>query len=328
MREEVPDEHAGRRKSWLIVFVISLFVLALFWSIDPAVFYILTGACAFSLYMFLQYRKPRDQREPFEYRQQQAYSARPSAWEEFTKLFTGTSNRNTQKSANVIKLVIIIFAGLVFFSVLIPIILNDGSAEEAADALQKGRDFYQLQQYDSAARYYGIAIRRGSGNADIYLERGNAFLAVSQYDSAMADYDRALALKPDFKEAFYNKGLIHYNRKQYRPGIDEVKNAIAIDPDYSEAMLLIGDCFYNSSLLDSAMVWYEDAYSRGYRGAGLSHVIAYIHDTKGRVQQAVPLYKEALEYDSTRTEIYSRLGELVPGEEGNFYRQKAAQYSR
>jgi tetratricopeptide (TPR) repeat protein len=142
------------------------------------------------------------------------------------------------------------------------------------------------------------------------------------------DYDKVLLLQPSYKEAYYNKGVIYYNRKQYRNSINQTKNAVAIDPDYTEAMLLIGDDFYNSSQLDSAMIWYENAYSKGYRSAALSHVMAYICDTKGNTQRAISLYKEAISYDTTRTEIYQRLGELVEGEEGNRYRQKSAQYPR
>ena len=76
------------------------------------------------------------------------------------------------------------------------------------------------------------------------------------------------------------------------------------------------------------MRWYEEAYAKGYRSAGLSHVMAYIYDIKGETQKAIPLYKEAISYDTTRTEIYTRLGELIQGEEGNEYRQKAAQYQK
>jgi hypothetical protein len=54
--------------------------------------------------------------------------------------------------------------------------------------------------------------------------------------------------------------------------------------------------------------------------------MAYIYDTKSQAQKAIPLYKEAISMDTTRTDIYRRLGELVPGEEGNLYRQKAARY--
>lgn len=331
MQPEETDDRAGKRKIWLIVFISSITLLAIFWSVDPFAFYILTGFCAFSIFKVLQNRKRTEDEDPIEKTYQQMYYPKPSLWDELKFMFSNTPSGGNQRSRGnqekLVRLVITIFVGLIFLSVIIPILFSDGSAY-TVDARQKAKDMYDQQQYDSASYYFRIAIENDPQNADLYLERGNAFLNADNTDSALMDYDKVLLLQPSYKEAYYNKGVIYYNRKQYRNSINQTKNAVAIDPDYTEAMLLIGDDFYNSSQLDSAMIWYENAYSKGYRSAALSHVMAYIYDTKGNTQRAISLYKEAISYDTTRTEIYQRLGELVEGEEGNRYRQKSAQYPR
>jgi hypothetical protein len=51
--------------------------------------------------------------------------------------------------------------------------------------------------------------------------------------------------------------------------------------------------------------------------------MAYIYDTKGNYSNAIGLYKEELRYDSTVVDIYKRLGELLPNEDGNYYRIQA-----
>jgi hypothetical protein len=51
--------------------------------------------------------------------------------------------------------------------------------------------------------------------------------------------------------------------------------------------------------------------------------MAYIYDTKGEYNKAINLYQEALSYDSSVVDIYTRLGELLPGADGNPYRSKA-----
>ncbi len=327
--EQPKDDLATKRKTWLIAFIVSLVFLSIFWSIDASVFYILTGLSAFCFYIFLQNRRPSGEREPSpEKTYQQTYYPKPSFWDELTYMFSKqSSSRNRVDQSKLIRIIIAIFVGLIFLSVIIPIIFSDGSVS-SLEARQRAKDFYDQQQYDSAAYYYRFAIQGEPENADLYLERGNAFLNSNNTDSALFDYNKAVVLNPAYKEAYYNKGLIYYNRKQYRNSINEIKKAVEIDPDYTDAMLLIGDDFYNSSQLDSAMIWYETAYSKGHRSAALSHVMAYIYDTKGNQQKAIPLYKEAISYDTTRTEIYQRLGELVTGEEGNGYRQKAAQYQQ
>jgi tetratricopeptide (TPR) repeat protein len=325
---EANNDQASGRKTWQIVLGVSLTLLAIFWSVDASIFWILTGFCAFSVFKVLQNRKPEGREVPFEKTYQQTYYPKPSLWDELKFMFSNTTaSRSPGNQTKLVRLVIMVFVGLIFLSVIIPILFSDGSAS-AFEARQTAKDLYDRQVYDSAIYYYRIAIENDPDNADLYLERGNAFLNSDQGDSALMDYDQALTIQPAYEEAFHNKSIIYYNRKQYRKAIDEAKSAVRINPDYSEAMLLIGDSFYSSSQLDSAVVWYEDAYAKGYRSAALSHVMAYIYDTKGNTQKAIPLYKEAISYDTTRTDIYKRLGELVQGEAGNSYRQKAAQYSR
>lgn len=328
MQSEETSNQSAKRKTWLLVFASSLTLLAIFWSVDASVVYILTGLCAFSVYKIQENRTGTKAADQPEKNYQQTYYPKPSFWDKLTYMFSNASSgSNKIDQARFVRLVIFLFSGLILLSVIVPILFSDGQAS-AIDARQQAQSLYERGQYDSALYYYSRAIENDPENPDLYLDRGNAFLNADKTDSALMDYDKALELRPVFKEAYYNKGLIYYNRKQYRNSINETKQAVDIDPDYTEAMLLIGDDFYNSSQLDSAMTWYETAYSKGYRSAALSHIMAYIYDIKGNTQRAIPFYKEAIAYDTTRTEIYQRLGELVGGEEGAQYRQKAAQYQK
>ena len=327
MEQNSTDDRSGRRKIWLIIFCVSLFVLAILWSVDPSIFYLLTGMAAFSFYKILQNRNINREEPVYEHTHRQTSYGKPSFWDELRDL-SRQAPYDKRKKTKLLSFIIAGFVGLVLFMIILSAIFSDGSATDASQARQRANDYYSREVYDTAVYFFGQAIQNDPENADIYLERGNAFLNSNKADSALLDYDKAILLNPGYKEAYYNKGLIYYNRKQYRNSINQTKKAVEIDPAYSDAMLLIGDDFYNSSQLDSAMVWYEGAYSNGYRSAALSHIMAYIYDTKGNMQRAIPLYKEAISYDTTRTEIYTRLGELVTGEEGNMYRQKAARYQR
>src|SRR5690606_15320171 len=82
MKPEETDIQTGRRKGWLIVFSASIFLLAVFWSVDASVFYILTGFSVFSFYQFLKNRNSEP--EPVK-----AYSHSPifAFWDEVKALF-------------------------------------------------------------------------------------------------------------------------------------------------------------------------------------------------------------------------------------------------
>ncbi len=69
---------------------------------------------------------------------------------------------------------------------------------------QKGNDFYQQKQYDSAAFYYEqIAILK-PGNATIFYNLGNTYYRLNKIGPAVLNYERALKINPDHKEAKEN----------------------------------------------------------------------------------------------------------------------------
>lgn len=325
-----PDSGSGGRKWWIIVFCASLIALSIFWSVDFSFVYFLLAIAVFSIFKILQSRAPkREYQEEPKPSVVQEHEYRPSEawlfWQQLREAFRkNASNTIPSQQGKVFAVLVAGFIGFIFFITILTIIFSSDSDTEGLAYYQQATDFYNRQEYDSAAYYYGLALRSDSDNPELYFERGNAFLNANKTDSALLMYDGALARDPQHAQAQYNKGYIYFDRKNYREAIDEAKKVVEYNPDYTEAMLLIGDSFYNQSQLDSALQWYEGAYAQGYRSAILCHLMAYIYDTKGNTTTAISLYKEAISQDSTIKSIYVRLGELVPGEEGDRYRQKAS----
>jgi Flp pilus assembly protein TadD len=319
---EQPVGSLQKQKRWVIALVCSVFTLAIFWSVDVSIIYILSGFSAFCLFKVWQYRKQNDPITTSDQSRERA-ERQGSAWDQLNTAFkTSSSPRAREKKQQVVVILgVILF--FIFITIAIPAFFIDDTRDEANGLRAWANNLSQSGQYDSAAYLLGKACELDPENADLYLERGNAFLNGNKNDSALLEYDKVLMLNPQYTEAYYNRALVYFYRKQYRPAITEAKRALMVNSAYTDAMVLTGDCFYSASQSDSALVWYEQAYESGYRSASVSHIMAYINDTKGQTQKAIALYKEALQYDTTRVEIYSRLGELVQGEEGNAYRQKA-----
>ncbi len=325
-----PYDDIRKSKRWVVTFFVCLIALSIFWSIDKSIVYLLLAGCAFSLFKIVQLRKstPTNQKKPSLKKTYEAYS--PSQtwlhWQEVKEIFKKeSSGPKTPQQAKIFVALVAGFIGFIFFITILGAIFGGEGSGDTNESYQRALEYYNNQQYDSAAYYYKFAIGNDPENPELFFERGNAFLNANNTDSALIMYDKALALKPEHQQAQYNKGYIYFNRKSYRQAIDETKKIMEYAPDYTDAMLLIGDSFYNQSQLDSALRWYDGAYSSGYRSAVLCHLMAYIYDTKGETSKAIGLYKEAIGQDSTIVDIYTRLGELVPGEDGNWYRQKAAQ---
>jgi tetratricopeptide (TPR) repeat protein len=124
----------------------------------------------------------------------------------------------------------------------------------------------------------------------------------------------------------YDEARSLYESQDYRGAIKVLWKDVTNDTPDTQSVLLMGDSYYALQSLDSAYVWYAEAYSRGERTPFLSHVMAYILDERGNTQEAIILYKEAVEMDSTKADVYKRLAELEP-ENRDWYLAKQRQYS-
>lgn len=328
-----PNATRLRRSSlYFTIAWIFLYILALTWSIDPSFRSISLGAALSFLITGLWHRakeKPAQRKyDPYKDYQRARRTAPSSfSWSDIEKIFSRkhTTTAPPAKTAADRKLItgVLIFIASIFGVITISVLFSMGDDPPAASPFFIADQYYGAGQYDSARMYYRQALREEPSNVDALLGYGNALSALDDPDSAIILYDQALAIKPDFDIAQYNKGWVSYRRKDYSQAITALKTLLERNPAYYDAMQLLGDVYYEQHSYDEALPWYENAYSNGLRSNWLCHVMAYLYDVRGDTPRAIGLYQEALEYDSTITDIYRRLGELIPGDEGKHYRDRA-----
>lgn len=327
------SEKETQKKKANVYFIIAsvlLALMALLWSVDDAFIYIFLGAAAFFLFLGF-YNRPvkTDYTSPhsaFQRADRQSAGQRsPDVFRALREIFYRQANSPQQKS-RVIALAVAFFTFTFFFLIFLSVIFSDSETSSGTgDLFQKAEQFRWNGEYDSAAFYYRQVLSEDPDHMEALLGSGNNWLAKGAYDSAVAMFDRVLDADAYHDEARYGKAVgLHY-KKSYRQSLNETLKIVQANPDHAEAVVLTGDNYYMQQRYDSAMYWYESAYEKGQRSAWLCHVMGYLYDTKGDQKKAIDLYKEALGYDSTRTDVYVRLGELFPGEEGEFYRNMARQ---
>lgn len=311
---------------------------ALAWSVDPSLVYIFFGIAIFFLFLGF-YSRPSGKKFQEPFKSTTSQSGRPSATlsDIFVKIFQRTQSRskpsattftrhsNPEENRRIVTLVIagifvvflIFFVGNVFFTA-------SDEQDESTVSFQTGEDNYMNGNYDAAYVNYRQAWKANDQYIEAMVGYGKVLALRNQQDSALIMFDKALAIDPDYNDASYNKALTFYNRANYAEAISILTPLLEENPDYYDAMLLIGDSYYEQKQFDDALIWYENAYENGgIRSRALCHLMAYIYDTKGDYSRAIDLYKEALTFDSSVVEIYTRLGELLPNEDGNYYRVQA-----
>lgn len=306
-------------------------VWAFFWAIDTLLAYILFGGACFFLVLFFynlatlrgtdegQYQ--RDERH--HRKSDQTLRPQPRAIPSSAPSFPDSDK--VKKINRTVIVVIVFVVGLVIFLNNIGDFIEGESIADQYQHYNQAEQFYAATEYDSAYHYYKAALALDGQMVEALVGLGNTVYMQSKVDSARWYYEQALTINPEYSQARYNVGWWYYDQKEYRQSISELKALVIQDPTQFGAMQLVGDNFYALIEYDSAIRWYEGAYTNGVRSRWLCHVMAYIYDTKNQLDQAIPLYKEAIQYDSSMVDIYVRLGELLPSEEGEVYRYKAAQ---
>jgi tetratricopeptide (TPR) repeat protein len=308
MEVQNPETHARKIKSERFgkIAVGFFFLLALLWSLGAFIIWILLWTSVYFSFLFFYYR-PRQPKVSFSSRN--FSQGKPSSF--------SSDDPEIAKKGKAILQVVIVFTALFFVFFFVVSILSKGDSTEEDTAITS-----------NAGDNENAEILKGDlDNVNALTERGNQFFSQEQYDSALIYYNKVLAMEPDNSASLYNKGLVYYNQKRYQESIDALKNCLRVDDANRDAMYIMGHNYYDRQLYDDALDWYKRAYDAGLRDAFLSHALGYLYDNKGNSTQSLFHYKEALQQDSTRTEIYSRLAELEP-EKAFWYKRKEEQWKQ
>jgi Tfp pilus assembly protein PilF len=320
-----PDNRKAKATGYFIAAGGALTALAFTWSIDASFVYLFLGAAVFLIFLgfWTWPRRPRTSRfnQPYT---QSTERERPREQADDRTTRPSSAAPETQKTAKVVVTIVVVFSFAIFLFIFLGAFLRTNNESQPSDYFVAAEQYYATEQYDSAYVNYKLALSENPDHADALLGLGNTFSQQDNPDSALVFYDRALAVNPDMDAARYNKGWVEYNRKRYSEAERELTALIEKNPSYLDAMQLLGNVFYDQNRYDEALRWYEQAYTAGLRGNWICHVMGFLYQNKGDNTRAIALYKEALTYDSTVLDIYKRLGEIVPGDEGESYRRRGA----
>jgi tetratricopeptide (TPR) repeat protein len=292
------DNPKDGAKMYGFVTVIALFSLAFFWSVGSSFRLIFFGAAtAFGVLYFLK-------RGAFDFRLKDFFQQKQTT----QQYNTPTSNPFTtsEKGALYFGLGTLVAVILAFAIYAVSTQFEGATANEAVQRVELNSETFSFD----------------TNNPDDVLEQGNNFYNNSQFDSAMVYYKRALALRPGYKEAYYNIALTSYSQSDYSNAILTMKECLNSYPDYGDGLQLMGNCHSSLEQNDEALSFYERSYATGTRNAELSHYLAYLHDLKNNTARAIEFYKEALQQDSSKVDVYKRLAELEP-DKAEWYSKKA-----
>ncbi len=272
---ETPDP--VKVKHYTRLALVFIFLLAFLWPIGGYFFWILGGASAYFFFL-AWFHRPQLSVD---------FDPQQKDWKKEESRFSGMIDSLLAMSPGKLKLIGFIATMFIFLLV----IANTFFGGSSSDSENKTNDLESLSEDD-------------------LTDRGNQYYNQAQYDSALFFYDKVLARDPENQYGLYNKGLVYYSKQDYQMSIKLLLQCVKAHPDYGHAYYLLGDDYLAMNREDSAVVCFEKAYKFEIRDAGMLQHMGDAYAKQGNTVNALKYYKEALGQDSTLTEVYRSLANI------------------
>ena len=143
-----------------------------------------------------------------------------------------------------------------------------------------GIAYHQLQQLDTARKYYERAVKSDSRYSEALNNIGTIYYAKKSYRRAIRYYNRALKLAPKSASIYSNLGTALFARKKYKDATEAYAQALALDPNVFENRSNFGTTMEDRNVEDRAKYHYY---------------IAKMYAKAGRNDLAMQYVRKALE---------------------------------
>ena len=194
-----------------------------------------------------------------------------------------------------------------------------------------------LNDFKGAIDDYNKAIELEPNNSDLYNNRGNLRFQIGNTDEALRDYSESIRLKPEQYLGYKNRGALKFSQDKFDDALADYNIAISHNPSS-------GELHYNLALVKQkkkdpggALVDYKKAVeldpvyaSNEFRenlGIKSSEVAGFqpsqfneqgkAMEAKGRLQEALALYKKAIDLKPEFAEAWYNLGNIY-GKTGKY----------
>jgi tetratricopeptide (TPR) repeat protein len=103
------------------------------------------------------------------------------------------------------------------------------------------------------------AILKTPAIAELYDERGRAYYELNNFESALLDYNKAIELKPEWAEAYNSRGLVYFQTHNITSAIKDFSKAISLAPNQSETYMNRGLAYDGIGDIKSALIDFDKA---------------------------------------------------------------------
>ena len=103
-------------------------------------------------------------------------------------------------------------------------------------------------------------------DAETYYNRGVDYYNQKQYESAIQDYNKTIELNPNYTLAYNNRGVAYLSLRNFNQAIADATKAIQLNPNYAKSYQLRGLCYQALGETAKAQADFAKAKELGFNG--------------------------------------------------------------
>ena len=113
-------------------------------------------------------------------------------------------------------------------------VFREDKSKNAAISNKIGIAYHQMQQLDSARKYYEQAVRFKPDYAEAINNLGTVYYAKKSFGKSIRYYQKALKYAPKSASIYSNLGTAYFARKKYKEAMETYQTALKLDPNVFE----------------------------------------------------------------------------------------------
>lgn len=194
--------------------------------------------------------------------------------------------------------------------------------------LQQAQAYCDQKQWDKAAHACQEALQVAPTVAEAYRLLGSVMQKRGTPTDAMGFYAKAITLRPNFPEVYNNLGTIYAGQKHWEQAISYYQKAIDKDANFAPAYLNMAKALGKLGKDDRKNECLATAYRlKPELGTAKDHYqIGQTLEARGRQEEAIGCYQQAIAQDPKFIGAYQRLADLL--EEQNDWQAAAVYYRK
>ncbi len=167
-----------------------------------------------------------------------------------------------------------------------------------------------MKRVNEQLDYYKEAVRKDPANLQNRIVLGYTYYLKGDNDEAIKQFDYVLEQDKNYYDAHYNIGLVFLDEERYNDALIEFEKCVKIAPKDYKGFVQQGIAYRGLKEYDKATKALEAANKLAPTNSDIIFQIGMVAEAQGKYQDAIDIYKDALQYDPLYKDALDALDRL------------------